>query len=79
MPLVIPVFREKGKVVWCAKRKDYYDVGVEYVDRDMKSHANIVEQVCDIEDYKHDVLKKEGRKLSGEEAAVEWLSKRQSA
>ena len=37
--------------------------------------ARMVEQVCHIEQYKHQVLKKEGRKLSGEEAALEWIQK----
>lgn len=75
IPLVIPTFKEKGKVVWCAKKNDHYDVGVQFVGKDLKTHANLVEQVCDIEDYKGEVLKKEGRELSSEEAALEWLSK----
>jgi hypothetical protein len=35
----------------------------------------MVEQVCHIEQYKADVLKKEGRELTGEEAAKEWILK----
>jgi hypothetical protein len=35
----------------------------------------MVEQVCHIESYKQQILKSEGRKLSPEEAAVEWVSK----
>ncbi len=35
----------------------------------------MIEQVCYIEQYRKEVLKKEGRKLSGEEAAMEWVEK----
>ncbi|MCP4401381.1 MAG: hypothetical protein GY801_29290 [bacterium] len=79
IPLLTPVFQEKATVAWCAKKNDSYDIGVEFVGNDTKSHADIVQQMCDIEDYKHEILHKDGRKLSGEEAAVEWLSTRRSA
>ena len=36
---------------------------------------SMVEQVCHIEQYKKEVLKNEGQGLSGEEAAVEWITK----
>ncbi|MBA1333327.1 pilus assembly protein PilZ, partial [Candidatus Endoriftia persephone str. Guaymas] len=31
------------------------------------------EQVCQIEQYKQQILEQDGRKLSGEEAAMEWI------
>ena len=35
----------------------------------------MVEQICHIEQYRREVLKKEGRRLSSEEAASEWIVK----
>jgi hypothetical protein len=35
----------------------------------------MVEQVCHIKQYSKEILEKEGRKLSDEEAAVEWIEK----
>ena len=37
--------------------------------------ARMVEQVCHIEQYRHEILKNEGRKLSSEAAALEWIQK----
>jgi hypothetical protein len=34
-----------------------------------------VEQICHIEQYKADVLLSEGRRLNGEQAALEWIEK----
>jgi len=73
--LIRPSFKGKTIVVWCQKKSDHYDLGVRFIDHNTGLRAYIVEQVCHIEQYKREVLEKEGRKLSGEEAAVEWINK----
>ncbi len=35
----------------------------------------MVEQVCQIENYKHEVYRAEGRALTAAEAAREWIGK----
>ncbi len=75
IPIREPVFEAKGVVVWCRKNNSYYDVGVEFRDLNAGFGLRMVEQVCHIEQYKKDVLKNEGRELSGEEAAIEWITK----
>jgi hypothetical protein len=35
----------------------------------------MVEQVCHIEHYKNEVKRREGREISGEQAANEWIAK----
>ncbi len=35
----------------------------------------MVEQVCHIERYRADVLEREGRALTGEQAAEEWIKR----
>jgi hypothetical protein len=73
--LTTPTFEEQGVVIWCQPNSEYYDVGVQFMNEDTSFRVRMVEQVCYIEHYKHEVLAKEGRKLSGEEAAVEWITK----
>ncbi len=75
IPLVRPVFEAKGEVVWCEKKGDYYNVGVEFLDVDSAFKARMIEQICHIEHYKKEVYEKEGRNLTGEEAALEWIQK----
>ena len=75
IPIREPVFEAEGVVVWCRKNNGYYDVGVEFRDLNAGFGLRMVEQVCHIEQYKKDVLKNERRELSGEEAAVEWITK----
>ena len=35
----------------------------------------MVEQVCHIEHWKKEIREKEGRELTGEQAAMEWIKK----
>ena len=72
---VLPKFEAHGRVVWCRKVKKGYEMGVEFIDMDEAFRARMVEQVCHIEAYKIKVYKKEGRQLSSEEAAAEWIRK----
>ncbi len=75
IPSVRPVFRAAGRVAWCLKRQDYFDVGVQFVESEDAFRARMVEQICHIEQYKKEILESEGRVLSGEEAALEWINK----
>lgn len=78
--LHIPVneehFETDAQVRWCQHREDtHYDVGVIFLTHNEAFSARMVEQVCQIELYKRDVLKNEGRELTGDEAAAEWIEK----
>ena len=75
IPLVQPVFQALGRVTWCRPEDDHFEVGIEFLDENDTFRARMVEQICHIEDYKQEVLRKEGRKLSGEEAASEWIQR----
>jgi hypothetical protein len=75
IPLVRPIFEAKGKVAWCRKEDAHYDIGVEFVETQDAFKARMVEQICHIEHYKREIHEKEGRSLSGQEAALEWISK----
>ena len=75
IPLVKPVFEAVGRVTWCHPEGNRYEVGIEFLDEDDTFRARMVEQICHIEQYKHEVLEKEGRELTGEQAAMEGIQK----
>ena len=72
---VTPSFVSLTVVKWCRKKGDYYDVGVSFCDLEDAYRARMIEQVCHIEHYKREMLIKEGRKLTGEQAALEWIQR----
>jgi c-di-GMP-binding flagellar brake protein YcgR len=76
IPYVKPAFEARARVVWCRPHDaDSYELGVTFLDADDAFLARMVEQVCHIEDYRKAVLRTEGRELSSEEAALEWIDK----
>jgi hypothetical protein len=75
IPLVRPRFETPGRVVWCRPSGNHYDVGVEFIDPNDLSKVRMVEQICHIEHYKKKRLEEEGRILTSEEAALEWIEK----
>ncbi len=73
---VNPIFEAVALVRWCRKREGgYYDIGVAFCDSEDAFKTRMVEQVCHIEHYKREVLAKDGRQLSSEEAAREWIER----
>lgn len=75
IPLVSPVFQATGKVTWCHPTENDYEIGIQFIDEGDPFRARMVEQICHIEQYKHEVFDNDGRQLSGEQAAVEWIEK----
>lgn len=72
---VRPPFESKARVAWCRDRNGKYLVGVAFFDADDAFRARMVEQVCYIENYRNMVSSIEGRKLSVEQAAFEWIER----
>ena len=72
---VTPAFTASGRVAGCLKRGDSYDVGIQFLEPEDAFRVRMVEQICHIEQYKKDMFEREGRQLSGEEAALEWINK----
>lgn len=75
IPYIQPEFETDAKVVWCRKRLKGTELGVEFLTLDDAFKARMVEQICYIENYQHAVKRREGRNLTIQEAAVEWVSK----
>ncbi|MFE8070571.1 PilZ domain-containing protein [Marinobacteraceae bacterium S3BR75-40.1] len=64
-----------GRVVWCEENGDHYEVGISFTNPTDAYRMRMVEQICHIEQYRQDVLRQEGRDLSVEEAAHEWIER----
>lgn len=64
-----------GKVVWCNKTERGYEVGLEFNDAEEVERLKMIEQICQIENFRKNVEQQHGRKLSSEEAAREWISR----
>ena len=75
IPIAEPVFEADGIVVWCRSSNGDFEVGVRFDGVDTDYSVRMVEQVCHIEHYRRETLRSEGRVLTGEEAAVEWIEK----
>jgi hypothetical protein len=75
IPLVHPRFQAQAVVAWSRASSNGYEVGVTFLGADLAFRARMVEQVCHVEEYRHDVLVLEGRTLTSEEAALEWIEK----
>ena len=62
-------------VVWCHDQGRQCEVGLRFLNEADAYAARMVEQICHIEHYKANVRRKEGRLISGEQAAKEWIEK----
>jgi Tfp pilus assembly protein PilZ len=75
IPITPPEFHATGIVVWCRHEGDSYQIGVKFTKEETAYAVRMVEQLCYIEHYRESVKETEGRELSGEEAALEWIEK----
>ncbi len=75
IPLARLTFEAVAEIIWCQKTTEHFVIGAKFLDKDDMFKARMVEQVCYIEHYKKEVLRKEGRNLTTEEAAHEWIKK----
>lgn len=73
IPIAEPVFEADGVVVWCRPANADFEVGVRFDGADADYGVRRVEQVCHIEHYRRETFRSEGRVLTGEEAALEWI------
>lgn len=72
---VSPAYHGCGQVIWCKEKGECFELGICFIDREEAFKARMVQQVCQIEQYKNMVFEKEGRVLDGNQAAAEWIKK----
>lgn len=75
IPSVDPPFETRGEVVWCRQLDGQYEIGVRFLESTDAFKARMVEQVCHIEQYRRQVLEREGRELTSATAAQEWIER----
>jgi len=73
IPLIKPGYHGHGVIAWRREESaQQYEVGVRFTSDDEYFRTRMVEQVCQIEDYRQRLALK-GRQLSSEAAAMEWI------
>jgi len=72
---VEPPFESAARVVWCRPVVTGFDLGVEFLNAEDAFRARMVEQICHIESYRRKLIANEGRTLTPEAAAREWIAR----
>jgi hypothetical protein len=85
LPLAFPIclhipvsgeeFEVTGNVAWCRASGRGFEVGVAFDRLQDRFTVRMVEQVCHIQDYRAQVEREEGRTLTSEQAAAEWVDR----
>jgi hypothetical protein len=76
IPVVKPDYQGRAVVVWLRKQAfSEFEVGVRFTSDDDFFRTRMVEQVCQIEEYRQHIFTTEGRNINSEEAALEWIAK----
>lgn len=75
IPASRPPFETTVRVVWSREEDGRFVIGVEFLDKEDVFRMRMVEQVCHIEHYRNEVRRDEGRELTSEQAALEWINK----
>jgi hypothetical protein len=65
----------EAEVVVMRQQGSRFEVGLWMSDEDSSYRLRMVEQVCHIEAYRRRVEREEGRSLSSEAAALEWIER----
>ena len=72
---VQPTFEADGVVVWSRQDGEQFIIGMEFLHKEDIFLARMVEQICHIEHYRMEMGEKEGRQLTSQQAAKEWITK----
>ena len=73
MYLLLPEYVSQGRIVWCKKTEESYELGIEHCGERDKARLHMIEQISNIEHYRNEIMLAEGRNLDGEQAAREWV------
>jgi hypothetical protein len=75
IPCVNPDYQGEGVIVWRRNQQpEGFEVGVRFANDDEYFRMRMVEQVCQIEEYRQQ-LAEAGREITSEEAAYEWITR----
>ncbi len=74
-PLLDETHSFHGKVVWSRKINNGYEIGLQFDDAEQMYRLRMIEQICHIEHYREQLRQQQGRSISIEQAAKEWISR----
>jgi|TARA_R110002050_G_scaffold196639_3_gene331661 hypothetical protein len=75
IPSVASQLEVNGTVERCEDTNDGYELGITFNSLDALARIRMLEQLCYIQRYRNHVLKVEGRVISTQDAALEWIGK----
>lgn len=64
-----------GEVGWCYPHRGGFQLGILFPDSEHAMRMRMFEQVCQIRRYRNWVHEQQGRLLTEDEAALEWIAK----
>ncbi|WP_293267190.1 hypothetical protein [Neptunomonas sp.] len=71
-----PTFKASGHVSWCIPEKDgSFRTGLVFDDPATAYAVRMIEQICHIEEYRKEMESIEGKPMSSEDAAHEWITR----
>jgi len=74
IPFLTPPFSAHGHIIWCEQYINHFLLGIGFDDNQQAYAIRMIEQICHIEHYMQ-TEKLNGRSITSEEAAQEWISK----
>ena len=74
IPLIPDSSLENSYVAWCRGKPGNHIVGVRLTDNQSAFRARMVQQICHIELYRRKIADEDGRNLSSDKAAREWIA-----
>lgn len=69
-----PTYYGQGMVMWCKAEGELFELGVRFLSAQEQFESCMAEQIHHIDVYRRRVCELEGRELSVEQAAGEWIS-----
>jgi c-di-GMP-binding flagellar brake protein YcgR len=77
IPVGGQVFQLQAQVAYCNEepRLNKYRTGVAFLDAESAFRAKLAEEMIQITEYRDKVLREEGREITEEDAAREWIEK----
>ena len=74
-PLLDKMHGFSGRVVWIKPSVEGYETGIQFENAEELYSLRMIEQVCHIEHYRREIEHQQGRILTSEEAAKEWIKR----
>lgn len=75
IPSIASQLEVSGTIDSCENTPNGYELGITFNGSDALNRIRMLEQLCYIQRYRNHVLKVEGRTISNQDAALEWIGK----